>query len=97
MSNVVEAIPASFDHHDARAALAFRLRGLLMTEPVVDGVDRESLVTAAYRLSIALEWVDVRIATDGLTPDCEAELLALAAELAVIEHEWFCGDHSDED
>ena len=75
------------------ANLTLRARALSMSEPVVDGAHRESLITAAYDINVALEWLEVRVRHGGLNDDIESELIVLALELSVLENEWFCGDH----
>ena len=77
----------------ALANLTLRARALSMSDPVVRGEHRESLMAAAYDINIALEWLDVRVRNTGLTDDIESELLVMALELNVLEHEWFRGDH----
>jgi hypothetical protein len=78
---------------DGLARLTLRVRSLLMADPLGDGQQRQSLITAAYDISLALEWIEVRVRNGGFTTDVESELLVLALELSVLEREWFCGDH----
>ena len=78
---------------DALSGLTLRIRTLLMSDPIADETQRQSLMTAAYDISLALEWIEVRVRHEGYTTDVESELLVLALELSVLEQEWFCGDH----
>jgi hypothetical protein len=78
---------------DALATLTLRVRSLLMWDPVTEGAHRQSLMTAAYGISLALEWIDVRVRHEGYTTELESELLVIALEVSVLEQEWFCGDH----
>jgi hypothetical protein len=64
-----------------------------MCDPATEGEQRQSLMTAAYDISLALEWIEVRVRHEGYTTDLESELLVIALEVSVLEQEWFCGDH----
>ena len=85
----------SLQSEEALANLTLRARALSMSEPVVRGALRESLMTAAYDINLSLEWLEVRARHGGLSDEFESELLVLALELSVLEHEWFCGDHQE--
>ncbi len=65
----------------------------MMADPVGNGEQRQSLITAAYDIGLALEWIEVRTRRAGYTTEIESELLVLALEVSVLEQEWFCGDH----
>ncbi|MFW2382499.1 MAG: hypothetical protein ACN4GZ_12130 [Acidimicrobiales bacterium] len=84
---------AALREEDALAKLTMRVRSLLMSDPVTQDAQRQSLMTAAYDISIALEWIEVRVRHDGYSTAIESELLVLALEVSVLEQEWFCGDH----
>ena len=83
----------SLREEDALAGLTLRIRALLMSDPVAQGPQRQSLMTAAYDISLALEWIEVRVRHEGYTTSVESDLLVIALELSVLEQEWFCGDH----
>jgi len=78
---------------EALAGMTLRIRSLLMSDPIADEVQRQSLMTAAYDISLALEWIEVRVRHEGYSTEVDSELLVLALELSVLEQEWFCGDH----
>lgn len=93
--NPVAALHSSgpvLSEEDALAKLILRVRSLLMSDPVTEGAQRQSLITAAYDISIALEWIEVRVRHDGYSTAIESDLLVLALEVSVLEQEWFCGD-----
>jgi hypothetical protein len=90
---VLENSLTSLSADDALAQLTLRVRSLLMSDPVGEGEQRQSLMTAAYDITLSLEWIEVRTRHVGYTTEVESELLVLALELSVLEQEWFCGDH----
>ncbi len=89
----LEDASAPLRQEDALPGLTLRIRSLLMSDPIADDLQRQSLMTAAYDIGLALEWIEVRVRHEGYSTEVDSELLVLALELSVLEQEWFCGDH----